>query len=215
MINVAIVEDHKLVREAFILLVNSFEETHVILHAGSAAELFIKIKNSSVDIVMLDIQLPQMNGIEICRKLSIEYPELKILIVSQINNSLTIRTAIEAGAHGYYSKNCASRELEVAIKKLSSHGFYFEEALGAVFRKLIVRAESNNTVESSLTTLEVDIITLAAKEYSTSEIASQLDLNIRTVESRRKLIMDKTNTKNFIGAIIFAIKGGYISITDI
>ena len=148
------------------------------------------------------------------------YPDLRILIVSQLTTKESIHRIMELGAHGYFTKNSDPEQLEFAIRSMHDKGYYFGTELGTVLREAILweKNVTNETVVSEKTSLskrEIEIILLAGKEFNSGEIADKLRIEIRTVETHRKRIMEKTKSKNFIGVILFALKNSYINLDQL
>ncbi|OYU81227.1 MAG: hypothetical protein CFE23_05535 [Flavobacterium sp. BFFFF1] len=226
MIQVAIVDDHQLFRKSLCLLIDSFEGVKSIFDACNGKDFFEKLSlsESVPDIVLLDIEMPEMNGFEVCALLRVNYPDIKVLIVSQLTTKESIHKTMELGAHGYFTKNSDPGQLQLAIKSLQEIGYYFGMELGTVIREALLwqkkASPSSNSKKKKykseeekekLSSREVEILKMACKEYNTSEIAEKLCITVKTVESHRKHILEKTSAKNFIGAIIFALKHEYFT----
>ena len=147
-----------------------------------------------------------------------QFPEIKILIVSQLSTKESIYKIMEIGASGYFTKNSNPDQLELAIRSLHERGFYFGLELGSVVKEAMLWESKNplnvNQVTNKLSERELQIIKMICKEMRSKEIADKLFINIRTVESHRQNILDKTNSKNFIGVILFALKRQLISFDD-
>lgn len=178
---------------------------------------YVKAKN--IDVVLLDIQMPMLNGFEVCKQLKIINSEIKILIISQLTSKEVIHHVMECGADGFCSKNSSSEHLEIAIRKIMEHDYYFDNELGSVIRDAILWDKNEGqsyyfTKSISLTEREIDIIKMACAEYSSKEIANKLFISTRTVENHRKRIMEKTQAKNFIGVILYTLKINAINIED-
>lgn len=223
---VAIVDDHQLFRKSLAHLLNSFEGIEVVFQANNGKEFLDKIENFEIDLVLLDIQMPEMNGFETCKIVRNKYPSIFVLILSQLTTKESIHSVMELGAHGFFTKNSDPEQLQVAIRSIKENGYYFGSELGSVMREIILW-EKKNTVEEPaikaiyeidedcLTTREVEIIKLICNGNSSKKISDVLNINIRTVETHRKHIMEKTKSKNFIGVVIFALKYQLISLNDI
>ncbi len=216
MINVAIVDDHTLFRKGLIMMVGSFEGINVVLEASDGAQLLDAMDNITIDLVLLDLQMPNLNGYKTCAILREQYPDIRVLIISQQTTRESIHKVMELGAHGYFTKNSDPSQLELAIRSLTDKGFYFGMELGSVLREAILWDSKNppKTTQSqhTLTDREIEILRLAAQELSSQEIANQLCINIRTVDVHRKHILEKTSAKNFIGAVLFAVKHNLITV---
>jgi len=218
-LRVGIVDDHKLFRKSLSFLINSFENTNVVLEAQNGLDLLDQIQEDMLDLLLLDIQMPGMDGFETCEHIRKHYPEMKVLIVSQLTTKESIHKVMELGAHGFFTKNSEPEQLENAIKSIRDKDFYFGQELGMVLREAILWEKNNKPkiTASSITISdrEMDVIRMACKELSSIEIADRLHINVRTVETHRKRIMEKTNSKNFIGVILFALRHQLISIEEL
>lgn len=221
MLRIGIVDDHQLFRKSLALLVNSFEDTKVVIEAANGSAFLEALENNPIDLVLLDIQMPKMNGFDTCRLLRQQYPEIKILVVSQLTTKESIHKIMELGADGYFTKNSAPEQLEEAIRRLHENGFYFGTELGKVLREAILWQKKtpnhakNAEITAALTPREIDIIAMAAQELNSSEIGERLSINVRTVDTHRKRIMEKTNSRNFIGVVLYALRHEFISLDQI
>jgi two-component system response regulator DegU len=219
MLRVGIVDDHQLFRKSLALMINSFEDTQVIIEAPNGRIFLESLEDNPIDLVLLDIQMPEMNGFETCRILQHNYPEIKILVVSQLTTKESIHKIMELGADGYFTKNSDPEQLEHAIKTLHENGFYFGTELGKVLREAILWEKKKPTkpVEAiaALTSREIDIIRMAAQEFSSAEIADRLSINIRTVDTHRNRIMEKTHTRNFIGVVLYSLRHEFITLDEL
>ena len=220
MLKIGIVDDHQLFRKSLSLLVDSFDGSEVVLEAQNGLQLFDLLEKKIVDIVLLDIQMPKMNGFETCSVLRKKYPDVKVLIVSQLATRESIHKVIELGAHGFFSKNSNPEQLEQAIKNIYEKDFYFELELSDVLKEAILWEKSSKPDGAVLSATpisarELDVIKLACREFSSNEIAEKLFLSVRTVEAHRKRIMEKTQSKNFIGVVLFILRQGLIDMDEL
>jgi two-component system, NarL family, response regulator DegU len=219
MLNIAIVDDHQLFRKSLSLLISTFDGIHVAIEASNGKEFINALEETLVDLVLLDIQMPEMDGYETCKILHELHPDIKILIVSQLTTKESIHKIMDLGAHGYFTKNSNPEQLEFAIKSLSDKGFYFGMELGEVLREAILweKKAVKKVIDSTvfLSKRELEVISMASQELSSAEIADRLCINIRTVETHRKRVMEKTRAKNFIGVVLFALKHNYILLDDL
>jgi DNA-binding NarL/FixJ family response regulator len=219
MLRVGIVDDHLLFRKSMTLLINSFEGINVEIEASNGRDFLEKLANNPVDVVLLDIQMPVMNGYETCKELQELYPNIKILVVSQLSNRESIHRIMELGAHGYFTKNSDPDHLETAIRSVLENEFYFGLDLGKVIRELLMW-EKKNPIEvvnpkELLSDRELEIIQMISKQMKSKESGDQLCIDVRTVETHRKNIMTKTKAKNLVGIILFALKHDLINIYDL
>jgi two-component system response regulator DegU len=219
MLRVGIVDDHQLFRKSLAMLVNSYEDTKVVIEASNGRAFLEMLEENPIDLVLLDIQMPEMNGFETCRILHHNYPEIKILVVSQLTTKESIHKIMELGADGYFTKNSDPVQLEHAITTLHHNGFYFGMELGNVIREAILwekkKVSKSEEKHVELTARERDIIRMAAQELSSAEIAAKLCINIRTVDTHRNRIMEKTQTRNFIGVVLYALRHNFLSLDEL
>ena len=174
----------------------------------------------NIDVVLLDIQMPILSGFEVCKQLKMMNPEIKILIISQLTSKEVIHYVMECGADGFCSKNSSPEHLEIAIRKIMEHDYYFDNELGSVIRDAILWDKNSNlyfdfSKSVTFTKREVEIIKMVCREMSTKQIANSLFISSRTVDNHKKNIMNKTQTKNFVGVILFALKINVISLEDL
>lgn len=216
MLRIAIADDHQLFRKSLSLLVNSFEGMQVVLEASNGKELLKQLKTTAIDILLLDLQMPVMDGFSTAPEITKHYPEIKILVLTLLNEKDVIKKVMELGVQGYFTKNTDPNELKNAILKLNDYGFYFEHDLALVVQDII---NNSSTIKSpqpvAITEREMQVIHLVIKEYKSDEIAKKLNISSRTVEKHKRNLMNKTNSKNFIGVITYALLHDFLSIDDI
>lgn len=221
---VAIVDDHQLFRKSLAHLLNSFDEIEVVLQANNGREFLSSIEEYDIDLVLLDIQMPEMDGFQTCRILKDKYPNIYVLIISQLTTKESIHKVMELGAHGFFTKNSDPVQLHNAIISIKENGYYFGNELGSVIREVMLWEKKRNDEqvedgfeidENCLTAREIEIIKLVSNGKSSKEISEILNINVRTVETHRKHIMEKTNSKNFIGVVVFALKYQLIALEEI
>ena len=219
MLRIGIVDDHLLFRKSMTLLINSFEGMRVVIDAENGKQFLGQLSSNVIDVVLLDIQMPVMDGYETCKLLLSRFPEIKILIISQLTSRESIHKIMELGAHGYFTKNTNPEQLELAIRSMHEEGFYFGLELGTVIKEALLWEVKNPVdvvnVRDLFSDRELQIIRMICKEMKSKEIADKLFINIRTVESHRKHVMEKSNSKNFIGVILFALKNGILTLEEL
>jgi DNA-binding NarL/FixJ family response regulator len=211
-IKIAIVDDQQLFRNGVTAIINTVEDFQLLTEAESAPEFLKQLSVAPVlpDIVLLDMSLPGINGIELNEILHKNYPSIKVLVVTAYDLQRFIVKMIESGASGFLSKNCDAKELIMAINTITKSGFYFSDmiikALQAGIGKNSRTLKNINSIPIEFTKREKEILTLICKEYTTEEIATQFFLSVRTVEGHRLNLLAKTGCKNIAGLVIFAIK---------
>jgi DNA-binding NarL/FixJ family response regulator len=220
MIKVALVDDHQLFRKSLVLLLTVFEDITVVYETDNGNDLLAYIETSEIDILLLDLQMPFMDGFEVCKRVKYLDSTIKVLILSQLSSKEAIHQIMEVGADGYITKNTSPELLENAIRNLLNKNYFFDMQLGAVIREAILWENKRTyytklTSSVYLTSREIEIVNLASQEKCSKEIADILCISIRTVEKHRKHIMEKTQSKNFIGVILFALKSNIITLENL
>lgn len=202
-INVAIVDDHQIVIDGITSLLDGHSTILIAATNTSATEMLKILGQQKIDILLTDIMMPGMNGQELAKQVKDKFPEIKILALSMSGQGHTVNQMIEdADISGYVLKNIGKQELIHAIEKIANGGIYFsEEVLNELQHFSNMKKEN---VETNLTTREIEIIKLIEKECSNKDIAAQLFISERTVETHRKNIFRKTKTNSVIGLIKYA-----------
>jgi DNA-binding NarL/FixJ family response regulator len=211
-ITVALVDDQQLFRNGLSAIIRDDRELHLLYEAESAAQLLLQLETGGhlPDVLVMDMSMPGMNGMELHAILQEKYPAIKVLVVSMHDQPRFIVKMIEQGASGYLSKNTDAQELLQAIKTIAGKGFYFNEAMRVALQKGVSKKsgplKSLNDIPIELTNRESEIVQLICREYSTEEMADKLSISVRTVEGHRQNILLKIGCKNVAGLVVFAIK---------
>lgn len=220
MIKIALVDDHQLFRKSLSFLISTFEEFEVTYDSDDGLAFLEVAKSVDFDVLLLDIQMPILNGYHVCKRLKLINPTIKILIISQLTSKEVVHHIMDCGANGFFTKNSSPELLEHAIKSVIEKDYYFDMELAAVVREAILWSKKSHynldlASEITLSFREIEIIKMIAQEMNSKEIGEVLFISNRTVEKHRKRIMDKTSSKNFIGVVLFALRANLISITEL
>ncbi len=218
--NIAIVDDHTLFRSSLAAWLNQDKRFNVVLECENGKELTLFMPRHEVDVVLLDIQMPEMDGVETCKWLVQHYPGVRILVVSFIKDVDVIYQMIKLGAHGYFSKESELDELANAIVSSDYASFFFNHGMRHIIQEAKKwdkkKSISNTTIQSAqpteqlFTSRELEILEWVSHGMKSTEIADKLSIDTRTVETHRRNIIEKTPAKNMIGAVLWGIKEGYI-----
>jgi two-component system, NarL family, nitrate/nitrite response regulator NarL len=202
-INIAIVDDHQIVIDGITSLLDGQQNINIVATQTSAIEMLKILENEMVDLLLTDIMMPGMDGQELAKNVKERFPQIKILALSMSGQGHTVNQMItDSDIAGYILKNIGKQELIHAIEKVASGGVYFsDEVLNELEHFSHLKKENE---ETNLTTREKEIIKLIEKEYSNKDIAAQLFISERTVETHRKNIFRKTKTNSVIGLIKYA-----------
>ncbi len=214
-IKVAVADDHTLFRKSLAMLINTFDNIEVVAEAECGASLLKKLEQTKPDVVLVDIQMPVMDGYQTCKNLRVKHPGIKILIVSQFNDKDSVHRGLQSGAHGFFTKTSDPAQLEVAIKSVAEKGVYFDTGLTSVLHDIILRKDIAEDPLACLSEREMQIIRLASKGLDTDDIGTALFINRRTVETHRRRIMEKTSSKNFVAVVLLALKHRHILVEEL
>jgi len=211
-LNLLIVDDHKLFREGLRLLLANLEEVGEIWEAADG-EIFLQmIKTHHPDLVLMDIEMPKINGIEATTRALEQFPDLKIMALSMFGDEEYFQKMIDAGVCGFLLKNSDFSEVKKAITNVVQGNNYFTEE---ILYQLVNRFKSRTPVPEPSLTLsdrEQEVLLLICKGFSNQEIAEQLFISKRTVDHHRASLLTKTNTRNAASLVIFAIKNKMIEV---
>jgi DNA-binding NarL/FixJ family response regulator len=217
-INIAIVDDQNLFRHSLALLINSVDEFKLAAECEGGFQFLDTLKNPdvNVDVAIIDMDMPGMNGIQLNKVLHEQYPGIKVVILSVHVIESLITQMINAGAASYLAKNCNKDELILTINTVYKKGFYFNNEVLKAIRNSenhkILSNDALNTLPVVLTKREKQILQLICKEYNNAEIADELYLSVRTVEGHRNNLTNKVNCRNTAGLVLFAIKFGLFNV---
>lgn len=216
MIKILLVDDHPMVRLGMKLMLDQqIELLPVITEVDNGPDAIKEISTNQYDIVLLDINLPAVNGIAIIKEVRSRGIDTPILAVTMHNEEHIVKQVLEAGAMGYVIKNCGMEEMTKAIKTLlNKEKYYCNEATQALLarvplKKAVIRPE--NALVKRLTDRERRVLELVANEMTNNEIAEKLDISKRTVEGHRSKIISKLEVKNTAGLIRFAMENKLVS----
>ncbi len=212
-LNILIVDDHKLFREGLKLLLRNLEEVTEVREAQDGEVFLDMIKTFHPDLVLMDIEMPRMNGIEATTRALRDYPDIKIIALSMYGDEEYFQKMIEAGASGFLLKNSEFSEVRRAILTVWQGSNYFtEEILYRLVNRLKIRPVATDLPMITFSDREQEVLQLICKGLSNQEIADQLYISKRTVDHHRASLLTKTNSHNTASLVIYAIKNKLIEI---
>jgi len=212
MIKILIADDHQMFIDGLKSILSQQEQCEIIAEANNGLEVLEQLKMHAIDVVLMDVNMPEMDGIEATKKVRELHPEVKILMLTMFNTRDYIEKLLKAGAHGYILKNTGKDELIEAIEKVNSGESFFSEE---VKLKIMEGLQQKKNLEKDmfnieLTEREKQVLTLIVKEYTTNEIAEELFISPHTVETYRKNLTSKLPVKNIAGLVRYAIQMGLV-----
>ena len=206
-IQVAIVDDHQLFRNGLKFIIGNESEMEVVIEASNGKEFLFYLDNLKPDVVLMDISMPEMDGVETTKRSLEKYPDLHILVLSMYSDVEYYNTMIDLGVKGFILKDIDNKELIDAIHKVFNGGNYFSQEL---LLRLIKNKPEGPGIE--LTKREKEVLELICKGYSNQQISEELYISQRTVERHRSSLLNKTDSKNSVSLVVFAIKNNLVKI---
>jgi len=210
-IKVAIADDHEIFRDGLKLMLQSAADIEIIGEASNGKDLLKLVKEHKPDVVITDIKMPLMDGVEVTRQMQAKHKGTNVIALSMFDDEELILEMIEAGAIGYLLKNSDKSEVIDAVHSAFNGNSYYCKFTSAKLAKLIAFTKTTNQKkqrEAEFTDKEKEIIRLICEEYTNKEIGEKLFISGRTVEGYRMKILEKMHVKNSVGIVIEAIKMG-------
>jgi DNA-binding NarL/FixJ family response regulator len=211
-IRILIADDHNLVRAGIVALLKSIDGVSVIAQAGDGREALEMTLRERPDIALLDIAMPKLNGMEVAARISKESPQVRVLMLSTYVNEEYVLQALRAGAVGYLVKGADTPELELALKALMRGESYLSPAIS---KHLITDYAKRIGGEAGslelLTPRQREVLQLIAEGHSTKEIAHQLKISIKTVETHRSVLMERLDIHDLAGLVRYAVRVGMVA----
>ncbi|MFD2585364.1 response regulator [Croceitalea marina] len=207
-----IADDHKMFLDGLLSILSAKKEYDIILTANSGKNVakYLDINNAEepIDLVITDVNMPDLNGIALNQHIKVKHPKTKTLVVSMLHDSMTVQTLTKDNVDGYVPKNAEKDELLEAIESILKGDKYFSQSIKDVYLKGMFSNEQS--LIESLSKREKEVLKLIAEEYTTQEIADKLFLSKHTIESYRKNLISKLDVRNLAGLTRYAIKLGLL-----
>ena len=220
-INIVLVDDEALFRSGIKFILERQSNMNVIYEASNGQELidYLSQVTQLPDIILMDLKMPTLNGVEATKLLNNLYPDLKIIALSSYNSKSFIINMINEGASSYIIKNSTPEEMVATINKVHKKGFHYNQFIYKIINEERQHKNKPNALSvldaNFLTNREREVLELVCLEQSTPEIAETLGISHRTVDVHRNNLMDKTKSKNVAGLVVFAIQNNLISIENL
>ena len=212
-IHLAIADDHRIFRQGLKALLGDYAQVQVVVEAASGHQLLAALAQHPVDVVLMDINMPELDGLQATQLLLAQHPQAKVLALSMYDEDKYIVDMMKAGARGYLLKSAEPDEIIEAITDVYRKGFYFSESLSATLvKRLLSHSPAELKSEAELNERETVVLRLLCQEYSNQEIAERLFVSVRTVEGYRTRLFEKIGARNIVGLVIYAVKKGVIRV---
>lgn len=212
LIKIFIVDDHEIFRAGLIRILNKIKNVKVIEEAANGLEFLEKLEHTEPDIVLMDIEMPVMNGIEATKTALSKKPNLVVAALTMFTDDNYIQSMLDAGARGYLLKNISREDMTNAIQTLQSGKNYFSDAIWGYFSKKVVEKKHTETSKLVLTRRQKEILQLICEGFDNRAIAEKLFISERTVIGHKSNLMALTNCKSTASMITYAIKNKLVGI---
>jgi DNA-binding NarL/FixJ family response regulator len=213
-IKIIIADDYKIFRDGLKVSLSQDEDFEIIAEADNGEDLVTSIEKSKPDVIIMDLKMPIMDGMEATQIIRKKYSDIKILVVSMYDDDKFIIHLMEIGANGYLLKNADPAEILKAIHSVFENGYYFNDIVNkALLKKLVlkgnIKPSFNQNVE--LTERELEVLKLVCEEKTATEIGKEIFLSPRSVEGIRQRLIEKIGVRNTAGLVMFAVKNNIVS----
>ena len=213
-VKVAMADDHILLRNALASLINNSGNCSVIVECSNGKELIEKIKNNTQpDVVILDLNMPEMDGHQTALFLQKNHPEIKVLMLTMYDSELALIRLLKAGVKGFMKKDIHPTELMHAIQSVHEHGYYYSAQTSSKLAGLFRDEQSSHSIDKILLSdMELDFLKHVCSELTYKEIAVELKMNPRAIDGMRDNLFTRLDVKSRVGLAMYAIKNGIVSV---
>ena len=210
-IRIAVVDDQKLFRGGLKMILASEPNFRVVFEAGNGKQFFDRLQYEPVDIVLLDVEMPEMDGIETLEKIGAEQPDLRVIMLTMHDSDRLINHLMKLGASGFLLKDENPEVVIEAVHRVSAEGMFFRDYVSkALLKGSRGRPRPGDPMAPKLSERELEVLTLICQERTSKEIAEQLFISTRTVEGHRRNLQEKTGSRNLVGLVLYAVKNGLV-----
>ena len=209
-IRLAIIDDHAVVIDGLKAMLESFEQVEIVYTTQSGHELLRRFETDLPDVLLMDVQMPEINGMDLCRQVVKLHPTVKVIAFSSFDDSNYVKQLFRTGARGYLLKNSDKFTILKAVETVMQGGEYMDETIKEILLKESLTGHRRSIFEVPLTKREKEILQLVAEGMSNQQIADKLFISLRTVETHRLNLNQKLDVKNTAGLVKEAIKRGLI-----
>jgi DNA-binding NarL/FixJ family response regulator len=212
-IRIAIADDYKIFREGLKVGLSADDDLEVMMEADNGEDLLKALEKETPDVILMDLKMPIMDGMEATKEVRKKYPSIKVLVVSMYEDDKFIIHLMENGANGYLLKNTEPDEIRRSIYAVHENGYYFNDLVNkALLKKLVLKnnlkPSFNQNVE--LSERELEVLKMICEEKTAAEIAKEIFLSPRSVEGIRQRLIEKVGVRNSAGLVMFAVKSGLV-----
>lgn len=215
MINILIADDHTMFVDGMESILSSEPDFFIVGRCYDGPSVLSFLKDNNVDLVLLDVNLPGLSGIEVCKQIQVDSPHVKVLAITMFNEESYVSEILNNGAKGYILKNTGREELFKAIRTVGRGESYFsKDVTETIMKSLMNHRKSSSVTKTNIPKLsrrEKEVLKLIAQEFTTQEIADNLFISLKTVESHRSSLLSKLNARNSVGLVRIAMQNDLLS----
>ncbi len=209
-LKIVIADDHQMFIDGIKSLLKKEKKLNFVFEANNAEDALSYIRKNPVDLLITDISMPGMSGTELTKKIKQEFPNIKVLVVTMFNDPAIINDILQAEAEGYILKNTGKQELLTAITRIMDDGTFYSNEVMTLMLQHNKKKINPVTTKEELTSRELEILKLVCEEFTTVGIAEKLFISPRTVDTHRKNILEKTQSKTIVGLIKYAFENNIL-----
>jgi len=212
--NIILVDDHILLRDALATLIGSFDECKVIDVAANGRELINNLEKGKLpDLVLLDLNMPEMDGYETAHWLQKNHPEIRIIILTMFDSEIALIRLLQAGVRGFLKKDVHPVELKTALIAVAEDGYYYSNQTTGKLASLLQKNYNNHASleRSMLTAKEIEFLKMASTDMTYKEIAQKMKITPRAIDGYRDALFEKLDVKSRVGLAIYAVKNGIVT----
>ena len=215
-IKIILADDEVLFRKGIVFLLQRESNIEIVFEASNGLELinYLKQTDTYPDIILMDLKMPSINGVEATKMIHKEFPVIKIIALTSYNTKSFIANMIDVGASSYLVKNATPAEMIFTINEVVDKGFYYNETVLDVIKENRLTGRASHFDGVTLTSREQEVLALICQQYNTAEMAEKLFISTRTVETHRNNLLLKTGSKNIAGLVVYAIQSKIIILDD-
>lgn len=210
MINILIADDHRVLVQGLTELLNGVDHISVTQTASNGQEALDLLNDHPIDVVILDINMPVLDGLEACKRITAKYTNTKVLALTTLDKGSFIQQMLKNGASGYLLKNTSQEELILAIETVHNGETFINAQTNKILLDSIMKQKSNEAFIPTITRREREVLDLIAKEMTTQEMSEALFISTNTVETHRRNLIQKFNVRNSVGLLKEAMRKGMI-----
>ncbi len=208
---ILLVDDHELVLKGIKSIIENELNLEVLAEAKNGLEAISILQNTTIDLVLTDVKMPLMNGIELTKYVKSNYPNTKVLVLSLFKDREYVSSIIDSEAEGYLLKNADKDEIIFAINHVINDGTFYSQEIVDILKSNSTVRHLGLSLPIILSKREIEIIKLICLEFSSNEIADKLFISKATVDVHRKNIIQKSGVKNIVGLVRFAVQNGIVN----